>query len=38
MSTNNKTVIFTEKAKEKLNKIHIELSNEQIHNLKRIKI
>ena len=38
MSTNNKTVIFTEKAKEKLNKIHIELSNEQIHNLRRIKI
>lgn len=38
MSTNNKTVIFTEKAKEKLNKIHIELSNEQIHTLRRIKI
>ena len=38
MSTNNTIVIFTEKAKEKLSKIHFELSNEQIHNLRRIKI
>lgn len=38
MIKNNTIVIFTEKAKDKLNKIHIELSNEQIHNLKRIKI
>lgn len=38
MIKNNTTVIFTEKVKEKLNKIHIELSNEQIHTLRRIKI
>lgn len=35
---NKTSVVFTEKAKEKLKNIHIKFSKEQIHNLKRIKI